>query len=211
MNPNLDLDQDLLDPFDRFQALFARAEKSEPEPTAMALATADPGGSPSVRIVLLKGLGESGFTFFTNYESRKGRELLQNPRASLCFFWKSLEVQVRAEGPVSPVSPAESDAYFRTRPRESRLGAWASPQSQPLGPGYGGRELLIDRYQEAERRFGAREEDGPVERPPHWGGFRLYPLTLEFWYGQRFRMHDRFLFSRSAAPGSPWIMQRLAP
>lgn len=199
------------DPIRTFQELLARAERSEPEPTAMAVATADAAGRPAVRMLLLKGADDDGFVFYSNYESRKGRELDQNPRAALCFFWKSLEVQVRVEGPVERVSAAESDTYFATRPRGSRLGAWASQQSRPLAS----RAALEDRLKELEATYGGDDSAGPVPRPPHWGGYRLRPERIEFWFGHPFRLHDRFVFTRGEPPHTGdaprWRMERLSP
>mgnify|MGYP000907691573 CR=1 FL=1 len=194
------------DPIARFAELYARAAEQEPEPTAVALATADREGNPAVRMLLLKHFDDHGFVLYTNHESRKGRELHENPRAALCFFWKSLETQVRVEGPVTFVDPAESDAYFASRPRESRLGAWASLQSQPLES----REVFEARIEDFKARYGAEESAGPVPRPPHWGGFRVVPHRVEFWFGHRYRLHDRFLYTRSAV-GEPWTCQRLYP
>ena len=169
-----------------------------PEPTAMTLATvAD--GQPSARIVLLKGVDAAGFVFFTNYDSRKGRELAAAPRAALLFFWPELERQVRIEGDVAKVSAPESDAYFASRPRASQIGAWASPQSRAIAD----RTVLERSYAEEEARYA----EG-VPRPPHWGGYRLRPLTLEFWQGRPSRLHDRIVYRRE---GDTWHVQRLAP
>jgi pyridoxamine 5'-phosphate oxidase len=166
----------------------------------MMLATADAQGRPSARVVLLKAFDEKGFVFFTNYHSRKSRELEENPQAMLVFWWEELARQIRIEGQVSRVAADESDAYFQSRPRGSQLGAWASPQSEVIAS----RRLLEDRLSEVERRYG----DGPIDRPPHWGGFRLAPESFEFWQGGNFRLHDRFLYSRQA---NGWRLDRLGP
>ena len=177
------------DPFQLFDAWFAEARASEPnDPNAMALATADARGYPSVRIVLLKGHDARGFVFYTNYASRKADDLAAVPRAALLFHWKSLRRQVRIEGDVARVSEAESDEYFATRPRDSQLGAWASDQSRPLDA----RETFEARF-EATR---ARYEGGEVPRPPHWGGYRLVPERIEFWTDRQYRLHERRLFQR---------------
>ncbi|MCS6851034.1 MAG: pyridoxamine 5'-phosphate oxidase [Gemmataceae bacterium] len=171
-----------------------------PEPNAMALATASPTGRPATRMVLLRGLDDRGLSFFTNYLSRKGRELAANPWAALLFFWPQLARQVRVEGRVEVVSPAESDAYFRTRPRGSQLSAWASPQSEVVS----GRDVLEARIQELDRQYAGRE----VPRPPHWGGYRVVPECFEFWQGGDHRLHDRFRYRRDA---DGWRIDRLAP
>ena len=177
----------MTDPFALFEDWFAEANASEPnDPEAMALATADAVGNPSVRMVLLKGHGADGFVFYTNEESAKGLELRENPSAALLFHWKSLRRQVRIEGSVERVSAAESDAYFATRSRDSQLGAWASDQSRPLES----RAVFEGRYEEVKRRFEGKE----VPRPPHWGGFRVRPLTFEFWQDRPHRLHERRLF-----------------
>jgi len=188
------------DPFSQFAAWFAEASGCEPQPNAMSLATATAASVPSVRMVLLKGVENASFHFFTNYESRKASELDANPHAGIAFFWPSLNRQVRAEGTVERLSAEDSDAYFRTRPRGSQLGAWASPQSEPLA----GREELEARFAETERKF----IEGPVTRPPFWGGYRLLPETIEFWQGRESRLHDRLLYRLEK--GS-WIIERLAP
>jgi pyridoxamine 5'-phosphate oxidase len=179
------------DPFRLFDEWYADAQASEPnDPGAMALATADADGRPSVRIVLLKAHGPDGFVFYTNERSRKGDELAQNPRAALLLHWKSLRRQVRIEGPVSRVSSEQSDAYFATRSRDSRLGAWASDQSSPLPS----RDEFENRYQKMQAKF-----DGvDVPRPPHWGGFSIDPETIEFWIDKPHRLHERRLFTRLA-------------
>ncbi len=171
------------------------------EPNAMTLATSTPEGRPSARIVLLKGFDEWGFTFFTNYESRKGRELAANPFAALVFFWADLERQIRVEGRVERVSEAESDAYFASRPRGARFGAWASRQSAIVP----GREILEARLGELERQY----PDGDLPRPTLWGGYRVIPDAIEFWQGRPNRLHDRLLYSRRDCGG--WRIERLSP
>jgi len=188
------------DPILEFQDLFARASTREPDATAVALATADATGAASVRMVLLKAVDASGFVFFTNYESRKARELDVNPRAALCFYWPAIGVQVRVEGGVERVAAAESEAYFATRPRESQLGAWASRQSRPLASAEALREELA--------RTSARFEGQPVPRPPVWGGFRVRPQRIEFWHAGEHRLHDRVLYTRA---GEGWTVERLFP
>lgn len=170
-------------------------------PETMALATADAGGRPSVRHVLLRGLDERGFVFYTNYESRKGRELAGNPCAALAFYWRELERQVCVTGTVERTTREESEAYFRTRPREAGLGAWASRQSEVAAS----REELDERYRQMEERFPG--DDVPL--PPHWGGFRLFPDTIEFWKGREHRLHDRIRYTRR--PAGPWVIERLYP
>jgi pyridoxamine 5'-phosphate oxidase len=188
------------DPLKQFGVWMVEAIHAQvPEPTAMHLATADRKGRPSGRIVLLKGVDARGFVFYTNYESRKARDLAVNPAASLTFMWKELERQVRIEGEVEKVSAAESDEYFATRPLGSRIGAWASPQSQPLQ----NRAWLELRWQELSAQHG---ESPP--RPPHWGGYRLRPDYMEYWQGRRSRLHDRITYSRLA---NTWEIVRLAP
>lgn len=172
-----------------------------PEPNAMVLASADAEGRPSARSVLLKGYDESGFTFFTNYSSRKGRELAANPWASSVFPWYQLHRQVVVVGTVERVERAETDAYFAVRPRGAQLGAWASPQSTVIAS----RAELEQAWASAGERFG---DDEPVPAPPHWGGFRLVPRTVEFWQGRRSRLHDRLRFRRMDAG---WVVERLAP
>ena len=189
------------DPITQFSRWFGEALNAGLiEPNAMTLATADAQGRPSARVVLLKGYDASGFVFFTNYASRKGEELGTNPHAALLFFWIELERQIRIEGTVDKVSADESDAYYRTRPLESRLGAWASPQSRVLPH----REELEARLAQAVARYG---EDPP--RPPHWGGYRLAPQTVEFWQGRESRLHDRLRYSADDA--GRWRLERLAP
>lgn len=189
------------DPIAQFAQWYDEACAVErPLPHAAALATATRGGSPSVRMVLLKGFDAHGFVFFTNHKSRKGRELGKNARASLLFYWGTLERQVRIEGRVAKVSRCESDDYFRTRPRGSQLSAWASPQS----------EVLADRA-DIELRYAAAAEKYPdeVQRPPHWGGYRLVPAAIEFWQGREDRLHDRLRYRR--ARDGRWRIERLAP
>ncbi len=190
-------------PLDQFRTWLEEALASQlPEPNAMHLATVSAGGQPSGRIVLLKGLDEAGFVFFTNYDSRKGDELARHDLASLTFFWAELERQVRVEGRVERIAAAESDAYFQSRPRGSRIGAWASPQSTEIE----NREILEEKERQLEGKFGA---DGFIPRPPHWGGYRLLPACLEFWQGRPSRLHDRILYN--ALPGGGWHKVRLAP
>ena len=191
------------EPFGLFGFWMTEAEASEPvDPNAMALATVDAEGMPNSRMVLLKGADERGFVFYTNCGSAKGLELAETPKAALLFYWKSLHRQIRARGPVAPVSDAEADAYFASRSRESRIGAWASDQSRPLSE----RSALEARYD----RFFAEFDGKDVPRPAHWHGFRLVPLEMEFWLGRTHRLHDRLSFRR-AAPGAPWVKTRLYP
>ena len=191
------------EPLALFEEWFAEAEKSEPnDPNGMALATVDPDGLPDVRMVLMKGFDERGLVFYTNEESAKGRQLAAASKAALLFHWKSLRRQVRFRGAVSRVSAEEADAYFASRPRDSRIGAWASDQSRPLESRFA-LEKAIARY---VAKFGV----GEVPRPPHWGGFRLEPVAIEFWRDRPFRLHDRLQFTRET-PGAPWTRQRLYP
>jgi pyridoxamine 5'-phosphate oxidase len=193
--------QALADPLEEFALWFADAQKAgEIEPNAMTLATADPRGAPSARIVLLKEFDARGFVFYTNYTSRKGEQLAANPHAALVFFWPKLERQVRIEGRVRRVTPRESDTYFQVRPRLSRIGAWASPQSRVIAS----REELERRDAEMIKQFG----DGPVPRPEVWGGYRLVPRRIEFWQGRPCRLHDRLDYLRQRGK---WTIRRLAP
>ncbi|MBI1778682.1 MAG: pyridoxamine 5'-phosphate oxidase [Proteobacteria bacterium] len=195
------IDSEIIDPIQQFQDWLKQAEASEPnDPTALALATADAEGRPSVRMVLLKGVDERGFVFFTNYESRKGRELLANPNAAMLFHWKSLRRQVRIEGNVAPVDAAEADAYFATRAKASQIGAWASLQSRPLES----RFHLEKRVAEYTAKYAISR----VPRPPYWSGFRLTPVRIEFWQDGAFRLHDRLVFSRA---GEDWTTEKLFP
>jgi pyridoxamine 5'-phosphate oxidase len=175
-----------------FADLLAQAKQSiDPEPTAMTVATVGRDGRPAARTVLLKGFDQRGFVFYTNFSSRKGRQLAANPQAALLFHWRHLRdgVQVKIEGTVEPVSAEEADAYFASRPRGSQLGAWASLQSQPLAS----REQFEKRYADVEKQY----DDASVPRPPHWSGFRVVPERIEFWYGAQFRLHERQCYERS--------------
>ena len=188
------------DPLKQFGVWMVEAIHSQvPEPTAMTLATADAKGKPAARIVLLKGVDPRGFVFFTNYQSRKGRELAENPQAALTFLWKELERQVRIEGRVEKVTADESRAYYETRPLGARIGAWASPQSEVIE----NRAWLEKRWDELSTQYG----DAPA-LPPHWGGYRVMPEYLEFWQGRRSRLHDRITYKRD---GTAWKLARLAP
>lgn len=190
------------DPFALFTEWMARAVEAEPnDPNAMSLATVDVNGQPDVRIVLLKGVSEAGFDFYTNSESAKGRQLADQPKAALCFHWKSLERQIRVRGSVIAVGADGSDAYFASRARGSRLSAWTSRQSRPVAD----RDALMAAMRETEARF----EDRDVPRPPHWYGYRIVPDQIEFWQSGAFRLHDRFVFSRQDDGG--WRKVRLYP
>lgn len=198
------LNESIVDPnpFAQFDAWFKEALQAEfQEPTAMALATADAAGFPSVRMVLLKSYDERGFVFFTNYGSRKGRDLSQNPRASLLFWWDKMGRQIRIEGDVEKVREEESSQYFSSRPRGSQLGAWASRQSTVIA----GREELEDRLLEFEREFRGK----PVPRPQYWGGYRVIPLVFQFWQSRPNRLHDRLQYRKLTGGG--WVIERLAP
>jgi pyridoxamine 5'-phosphate oxidase len=191
------------DPLEQFDRWWNEATASGiDEVNAMTLATISADGLPDARIVLLKGYDPAGFVFFTNYESRKGKELGVHPVATLVFFWKELERQVRIGGRVEKIDPGESDAYFHTRPRGSRLGAWASPQSDAIP----GREVLDENLKKLEEKF----REGAIPRPPHWGGYRVIPDVMEFWQGRPSRLHDRLQYTRPGA-ASGWIITRLAP
>lgn len=197
-----DIDRSETDPFAWFQRWMSEAEASEPsEPNAMTVATVGPGGRPSVRTVLLKGADPRGFVFYTNTLSRKGDELRDNPLTSLLFFWKSLARQIRIEGSVEPVTAAEADAYFATRLRISRLGAWASDQSRPLS----GRLELEKRLRHFEEKYPGED----IPRPPHWSGYRVLPDRFEFWQNMPFRLHDRTIFERTSSGG--WTRGKLFP
>ena len=200
---NLPLDRDQLDsdPFVQFRRWMTEAERAGiEEPNAFVLATADTAGRPSARTVLLKGLGAGGFDFFTNYQSRKAAEMAANPEVGAVFLWVPIRRQVRIEGKVSKVEPGISDAYFASRPPESRLASAASPQSQVVAS----RNELDARLEELRRRY----PDGNVPRPPHWGGYRIEPRSFEFWQGREARFHDRFRYRRD---GRQWTIERLAP
>jgi pyridoxamine 5'-phosphate oxidase len=191
------------EPFALFAEWLAEAEKSEPnDPTAMALATVDASGMPNVRMVLLKGFDERGFVFYTNVESAKGVELIGAGKAAMCFHWKSLRRQVRVRGPVTPVTGVEADSYFQSRPRDSRIGAWASQQSRPLESRFA--------LEKAVARYAVRYAIGEVPRPPYWSGFRLEPLSMEFWQDRPFRLHDRVKFERPDRDAR-WAQTRLYP
>lgn len=189
------------EPFAPFARWFALAEKSEPLAETMTLATATRDGLPSLRAVLLKGVDPSGFVFYTNLDSRKAAELAANPRAALCFHWKSLGRQVRIEGSVAAASAAEADAYFASRSRDSQIGAWASDQSRPLAS----RAELETRFALFSGKYAAQDT---VPRPANWSGFRVHPERVEFWQERAFRLHDRILFVRE---GGRWLKQRLFP
>ena len=190
------------DPFRQFDAWLDDVFKANlPDPNAMTLATIGADGQPAARIVLLKGFSRDGFVFHTNYESRKGRELAENPYAAACFWWSELDRQVRIEGTAERLSDEESDAYFETRPRESQLAAWTSKQSRTLKD----RRELEQRFTDVTSRY----KDKSVPRPPHWGGFRIRPTVIEFWQGRQQRLHDRLRY-RLDDEGN-WVLERLSP
>jgi pyridoxamine 5'-phosphate oxidase len=191
------------EPLRLWQVWFDEAVKSEPrDPNAMSLATVDLDGMPDVRTVLLKGIDERGFVFYTNTESQKGRELAANPKAGLLFYWKSLNRQVRVRGPVERVTQEEADAYFATRPKQAQIGAWASQQSRPL-------ESRLA-FEKAVALYAAKYVISTVPRPPHWSGYRIVPISIEFWHDRPFRLHDRVEFRRDAF-GAPWSKTRMYP
>jgi len=187
-------------PITEFLSAIERAVTHQVDTAPVMLATATRDGRPSARMVLLRGVDERGFVFYTNYTSRKGRELDGNPHAALCIYWPTLDEQIRVEGRVERATDEESDAYFASRPRGSQLGAWASAQSRPLAA----REQLEEEYRVVEARFG----DRTVPRPPFWGGFRIIPERIEFWYGRPDRLHDRLVYTRD---GAAWKIERLYP
>ncbi|MEO9003155.1 MAG: pyridoxamine 5'-phosphate oxidase [Ginsengibacter sp.] len=190
------------DPIKQFEIWWQHAIISKiDEPNSMSLATSTASGKPSVRTVLLKGLKENGFVFFTNYQSRKGKEIEENPFVSLLFFWKELERQVRIEGSIKKISAEDSDEYFSERPRESQVGAWSSPQSSVIES----RNLLQQKMEEYDKQFGTKE----IPRPGYWGGYIILPNSLEFWQGRPGRMHDRLQYTLDEKNG--WVMKRLAP
>jgi pyridoxamine 5'-phosphate oxidase len=187
-------------PITEFLNAMERATSHQVDTAPVALATADREGRPSVRMVLLRGVDDRGFIFHTNYTSRKGQEMDGNPHAALCFYWPTLDEQIRIEGTVRRLPAEESDAYFDSRPRGSQLGAWASAQSKVLPT----REQLEEEYRATEQRFAGQ----PIPRPPFWGGFRLHPHRIEFWYGRPDRLHDRIVYTRD---GDRWRIERLYP
>lgn len=191
------------EPFRLFATWLEDASKSEPnDPNGVALATVDADGMPDVRMVLLKGFDEHGFVFYTNFESAKGREILGSMKAAMCFHWKSLRRQVRVRGDIEVVTAAEADEYYASRPRGSRIGAWASKQSRPLESRFA--------LEKAVAEYTARYAIGEIPRPPHWSGFRLKPVSIEFWHDRPFRLHDRVEF-RHAEDGKGWTKVRMYP
>ncbi|MFO7481469.1 pyridoxamine 5'-phosphate oxidase [Oceanibaculum nanhaiense] len=189
------------DPFDLFAKWFGEAKEKEiNDPNAMAVASVDASGRPSIRMVLLKDFDAGGFVFYTNYESRKGTEILGNPQTALLFHWKSLRRQVRIEGPVEKVSDAEADDYFHSRPRQSQIGAWASQQSRPLESRFA--------LEKAVAKYAAQYPVGTIPRPPYWSGFRIRPDYFEFWEDRPFRLHDRLIFKPA---GNGWATEKLYP
>jgi len=204
-NPlNLDDFTQSAEPFRLFADWMRDATAKEiNDPNAMAVATVDQSGLPDVRMVLLKDFDEHGFVFYTNFESNKGREILGSPKAALCFHWKSLRRQVRVRGPVEVVSDEEADDYYQSRPRGSRIGAWASKQSRPLESRFA--------LEKAVAEYGARYAVGAIPRPPYWSGFRILPISIEFWHDRPFRLHDRILFTRNSIDSKDWFKERLYP
>ena len=201
---------DECEPHALFAAWLEDAKKSEiNDPNAMTLATTDESGLPDARMVLLKAADARGFVFYSNLESAKGGQLAAAPKAALVFHWKSLRRQVRVRGPVEAVTPAEADAYFQSRPRDSRIGAWASQQSRPL-ESRAALEKAVAEFTAKYPRGQAPQQFGDVPRPPYWSGFRVLPLQMEFWHDRPFRLHDRIVFRR-AAPGDAWRKERLFP
>ena len=191
------------DPFNLFQEWYADAQENEEnDPNAMSIASVDADGMPNVRMVLLKDFDESGFVFYTNFESQKGQELLGQPKAAICFHWKSLRRQIRIRGQVSIVSDEEADAYFNSRARDSRIGAWASQQSRPLESRFA--------LEKAVAKYAAKHAIGKVPRPEYWSGFRIAPLYMEFWHDRPFRLHDRVVFRRSTSD-EDWARTQLYP
>ncbi|MCE3009774.1 MAG: pyridoxamine 5'-phosphate oxidase [Proteobacteria bacterium] len=194
---SFDLNQN---PFDHFKALFAEAEIKVPkDPNAMSLATVGPDGAPSLRTVLFKGLTDNGFIFYTNYESQKGTEIEAHPRVSLLFFWSVMDLQVRIQGTVTKLSAEKSDEYFKSRPRLSQIGAWASAQSQKI--------FSIQQLEEQVKSFEAKFQGLPIPRPPHWGGFEVIPWQIEFWFGKQGRLHERYVYERSLSDARHGIAQ----
>lgn len=190
-------------PYELFAVWFAEASAQEPaDPNAMILATVGEDSFPTARAMLMKGYDEEGFVFYTNQQSRKSNQIRANDKVGLCFYWKSLYRQVHIEGTIQPVSGAESDAYFATRPRQSQIGAWASQQSRPLSS----RQELEDRIRELTAQY----EGKIVQRPPHWGGYRVSPRRIEFWRGHEFRLHDRLVFTKEQSTGA-WKIERIYP